>query len=68
MLLHAAHAAADGFNAVAVVAEDTDVFIMCLAFQNQYGVPLFQQCGKAGKRFIDIKKIAHAVGPGCLWG
>ena len=43
-LLHAAHAAKDGYQAVVVCSEDTDVFIMLLAFHDAIGVPLFQKC------------------------
>ena len=44
LLLHAAHAANEGYQAV-VCSEDTDVFIMLLAFHDKIGVPLFQKCG-----------------------
>jgi len=53
LLLHAAHAAKDGFQAVVICSEDTDVFIMLLAFHETIGVPLFQKCGtKIRKRII----------------
>ena len=45
LLLHAAHAAAAGYSAVVICSEDTDVFVLCLAFSQQIGVPLFQRCG-----------------------
>ena len=32
LILHAAHAAKSGYKAVAVASEDTDVFLLCLAF------------------------------------
>ena len=68
LLFHAAHAAAAGFKAVIVAAEDTDVLILCLKSQSQINVPLFVQCGKARKKQVDIKKIAHALGPACVQG
>ena len=45
MLLHAAHASTEGFPAVVICAEDTDVFILCLAFNDQIDAPLFKKCG-----------------------
>ena len=57
-LLHAAHEAKDGYQAVVVCSEDTDVFIMLLAFHNAIGVPLFQECStRIWKIVIDIKKL-----------
>ena len=32
LILHAAHAAESGYKVVAVASEDTDVFLLCLAF------------------------------------
>ena len=58
LLLHATHAANDGCQAVVICSEDTDVFIMLLAFHDAIGVPLFQKCStKIRKRVIDIKKL-----------
>ena len=58
LLLHAAHAANDSCQAVVTCSEDTDVFIILLAFHDAIGVPLFQKCGtKVRKRVIDIKKL-----------
>lgn len=63
LLLHAAHAATEGYGAVVICSEDTDVFIMALAFHDKIGVPLFQRCGtKTRKRIIDIKRVASSVG------
>ena len=40
LLLHAAHAAREGYQGVVICAEDTDVFILSLAFQDKIGAPL----------------------------
>ena len=51
LLLHATHAANEGYQAVVICPEDTDVFIMSLAFHDKIGVLLFQKCGtKTRKR------------------
>ena len=64
LLLHAAHAAHSGDKAVIVVAEDTDVFALCVAFSHDISSPLYQkQSTKTRTRLIDIKKVANAYGP-----
>ena len=41
LLLHALHAARTGSNAVIVTAEDTDVMLLCLAFQRDIPCPIY---------------------------
>ena len=63
LLLHATHAAREGYQAVVICSEDTDVFIMSLAFHDKIGAPLFQKCGtKTQRRVVDIRKVAATVG------
>ena len=63
MLLHAAHASAEGFPAMVICAEDTDVFILCLAFNDQIDAPLFKKCGTRNRtRLVDITKVAASIG------
>ena len=45
LLLHAAHAVEEGYEGVVVCSEDTDVFIMALAFHDKIEASLFQRCG-----------------------
>ena len=46
-----------------ICSEDTDVFIMSLAFHDKIGASLFQKCGtKARRRVVDITKVAATVG------
>ena len=42
LLLHATHTAKDGYQAVVICSEDTNVFIMLLAFHDAIGVPYFK--------------------------
>lgn len=64
LLLHAAHAAASGSSAVVICSEDTDVFILCVAFCERVGTQLFLKCGTQTRiHLIDINKICAAVGP-----
>ncbi|KAJ8338524.1 hypothetical protein SKAU_G00374900 [Synaphobranchus kaupii] len=42
IILHAAHATEEGYSAVAVTADDTDVLALCLAFSADISRPLFQ--------------------------
>ena len=55
IILHAAHAAAQGYRAVVVTADDTGVVVICLAFFAGISCPLFQKCGTKNRvRYIDI--------------
>jgi len=59
LFLHPAHAAQTGYPAVVISFEDTDVFIMALAFHTQIASKLFQKYGtKERKQIIDITIIA----------
>ena len=63
LLFHAIHAAREGYQAVVIYSEDTDVFIMSLAFHDKIGASLFQKCGtKARRRVVDITKVAATFG------
>ena len=46
-----------------ICSDDTDVFIMCLAFHDKIGSPLFHKCGTETRtRVVDIRKVAATVG------
>ena len=63
LLLHAAHAVAEGYSAIVICSEDTDVFILCLAFSERLNVPLFQKCGTQSRtRLVDITSVSSALG------
>ena len=63
LLLHAAHAAEEGYEGVVVCSEDTDVFIMALAFHDKIGSSLFQKFGtRTRTRVADIRKVAATLG------
>ncbi len=63
LLLHAKRAAREGYKSVVIGSEDTDVFVMALAFQDVIGIPLFQKCrNRTRTRLIYITKIATSVG------
>ena len=65
LLLHASHATRQGYQAVVICSEDTDVFILSLAFHAEVGAALFQKCGtKTRRRVVDISKVAATVGEG----
>ena len=62
MLLHAKHAA-EYYNDVILVADDTDILIICLAFSTNIQCHLYMQCGtKVRQRLIDITKLTSAIG------
>lgn len=63
IILHAAHAAEEGYKAVAVVADDTDVLVLCLAFSADISCPIFQKCGTKNRvRYLDIIKLRERLG------
>jgi hypothetical protein len=63
LLLHAKHAAQDGYQSAIIASEDTDVFIMSLACSDRIGVPLYQKCGNRTRtRLVDIMKISAIIG------
>ena len=46
MLLHAFLAGKSGYKAVVIIAEDTDVLILCLGFSKDISCPIYQKCGR----------------------
>ncbi|KAK3741562.1 hypothetical protein QZH41_002944 [Actinostola sp. cb2023] len=63
LLLHAVHAAQAGYETVIVNSEDTDVFILLLAFSSSINSHLLQKCCSNTRiRLVDIKKVARAIG------
>ena len=63
LLLHAAHAAEEGYEGVVVCSEDTDVFIMALAFHDRIGASLFQKSGtRTRTKVAGIRKVAATLG------
>lgn len=63
LLLHASHAAKEGYEAVVVNSEDTDVFILLLGFSNSINTKLYMRCGTRTRiRLIDIAKVVQSTG------
>ena len=58
---HCQHAS-NMYPSIIVSAEDTGVFILCLAFQGQMGADIFIKCGIATRtRLIDIRKVINVL-------
>lgn len=63
LLLHIQHAASSGSKSVIVIAEDTDVMILCLAFVDRISCEVFMRSGTKNRTILkSINKIASAVG------
>ena len=63
ILLHSAHAAMSGFEAVVIVSDDTDVFLLSIAFQNEITASLYWKGGtQARVKYIEIQKITRIFG------
>ena len=62
ILLHAKHVP-DDYSSIIIAAEDTDIFLLCLAFQNKIDHPLYIRCGSATRlRYTDVRKVVAAIG------
>ena len=65
IILHAAHAAEEGYSAVVVATDDTDVLVLCLAFSSDISCGIFQKCGTKNQvRYLDITKLRQGLGDG----
>lgn len=63
MLFHAAHAVKQAYASIIITSEDTDVFLLCLAFSDQIAAPIYMKCGTKNRvRFNDIQKLRDAIG------
>ena len=63
LLLHAHHASRSGSKSVVIVSEDTDVFLLCLAYQELLSAEIVMKCGSQNRvRYIDITKLMNAIG------
>lgn len=58
--LHAHHAAREEYKSVVIVSEETDVFVICLAFQTDINSRLYQKCGTQ-TRYVDITIVVQAL-------
>ena len=63
LVLHAKHSSDDSYAAVIVNSEDTDVFILLVAFCRSIDAKLYQRCGTPTcTKLVDIGKVALALG------
>jgi len=63
MLLHAHHAVKEGYEAVVLSSEDTDVFVLSLACSSIIPAPLFQKKRTPTRtHLIDVKQTAESLG------
>lgn len=63
MFLHAAHAAAAGYRAVVITSEDTDVFVLSLAFKGFISCPIFvKRSQQTRTTYMDVSRIVRMLG------
>ena len=63
LILHAAHAARSGCKAMVVASEDTDIFLLCLAFKYFIPASMYVKCGTQTRtRYVSISGVLPAVG------
>ena len=63
LLLHALYAARKGYRSVVISSEDTDVFILCLAFKSFIPATIYVKCGtQARTRYISVTQVVEHHG------
>ena len=63
--MHAAHVVLEGYSAVVVAADDTNVLVVCLAFSADISSAIFQKCGTKNRvRYLDITKLHQGLRDG----
>ena len=63
VFLHAAHAAAAGYRAVVITSEDTDVFVLSLAFKGFITCPMFvKRSQQTRTAYLDVSRIVRLLG------
>ena len=64
VISHAKHAALQA-SSIIIVAEDTDILLLCLAFHKDIDCSMYVKCGTATRtRYISISKVSTALGEG----
>ena len=64
MLLHAKHISESEYSNVVINSEDTDVFLLCLAFSSNIEIPIILRTStKTQVILTDIQSIATTLGP-----
>ena len=62
LLLHEIHDDVEGYNSVIIGADNTDVLVLCMAFQCHINCDLYVKCGASTRtRILDVKKLCAAV-------
>ena len=63
ILLHAKHASDQGYTSVIVASEDTNVFVLLIAFVKEIPASLYQKRGTSTMvRYMDIRKLRAVLG------
>ena len=63
-MLHAVHAAAQGYEFILLVADETDVFVLSLAFSADIDAAMYIKAGTQSRtQYTDVKKITPALRP-----
>ena len=63
VLLHSKHAADQGYKAVIIAADDTDILIMALSLGHNLQCPIYQRRGTSAHcQYIDIRGVASQHG------
>jgi len=63
VILHAVQCSKSGYSSVVVMSEDTDVFVLCIAFADNVTCPLCVKCGsKTPVQYVDVGNVTEMLG------
>ncbi|KAK3751112.1 hypothetical protein QZH41_016239, partial [Actinostola sp. cb2023] len=63
LLFHASHAARNGYSSIVISSEDTDVFVLCLAFKVFIPSTIYLKCGTQTRtKYINITTVVQVHG------
>ena len=63
ILLHAYHAGRNGSEDILICSDDTDVFVLCLAFNSFINLTVYMKCGTQTRtKYVNITHVARRHG------
>jgi len=63
LLFHAAHAASNGYHAIKVVSDDTDVLVLFVAFSNEIPSRIYIKSGTKNRvKYVEVQNIVTLLG------
>ena len=62
IMLHAKHISNYEYEGIVIVAQDTDVRLLAIAFSDHISIPIFQKCASQTRTiYISISLLCHKI-------